>query len=54
MDEEKQIVVNQGGTSRYLVKCQKCGYEWLARRPDPKRCALCNNLKPNKSFKHVR
>ena len=31
------------GLKRYLVKCAKCGYEWLAHTPNPSRCALCNN-----------
>lgn len=31
------------GFKRYLVKCKKCGYEWLARTEHPTRCALCNN-----------
>lgn len=33
---------------RYLVKCEKCGYEWLARTPNPKYCALCGNPHPEK------
>lgn len=33
----------RGITKRYLVKCAKCGYEWLAYTPKPARCALCNN-----------
>lgn len=35
------------GLKRYLVKCVKCGYEWLAHDPNPTRCALCNNPNPN-------
>jgi hypothetical protein len=31
------------GLKRYLVKCVKCGYEWLAYNPNPNWCALCNN-----------
>lgn len=41
-----------GGIKRYLVKCSKCGYEWLARTPNPQRCALCNN--PNINQPKVR
>ena len=37
---------------RYLVKCAKCGYEWLARDEKPKRCALCHNLNPDIPYKY--
>ena len=33
---------NTFSLKRYLVKCSKCGYEWLARTENPERCALCN------------
>jgi ribosomal protein L37E len=33
---------------RFLVKCQKCGYEWLSFTEHPKRCSFCNNPNPEK------
>jgi len=26
-----------------LVTCQKCGYTWLPRKPDPKECPECKS-----------
>lgn len=46
------MTVNKVG-NRYLVKCAKCGYEWLARTPEPKRCALCNNTNINEPKKRT-
>jgi predicted Zn-ribbon and HTH transcriptional regulator len=43
------------GLKRYLVHCNKCGYEWLAYKPNPTRCALCNNpnIEKEKVRKHI-
>lgn len=39
---------------RYMAECKKCGYQWLARTPQPKRCPLCNNLNPDAPRKYKR
>lgn len=31
------------GFKRYHVRCVKCGYEWMAYKENPVRCASCNN-----------
>lgn len=37
---------------RYLVTCKKCGYQWLAQKPNPKYCALCANPHPEEERKY--
>jgi len=41
-------MTNAEGFRRYHVKCVKCNWEWMARTPEPERCALCNNPHINK------
>lgn len=45
---DKKGETEMTGLKRYMVKCLKCGYEWLAHDPNPSRCALCNNPNPSK------
>lgn len=48
MAEER--VIKQGARTKYIIKCAKCGYEWLSYSPKPKRCANCNNVDPSKPY----
>ena len=50
--ESEQNKVQKVGLNRYLVRCVKCGYEWLAYNPQPKRCALCGCLSPDKPSRY--
>ena len=38
----KGICINKGGIME-LLKCKRCGYEWLPRTPDPKVCPYCKS-----------
>lgn len=39
---------------RYLVKCLKCGHEWLAQSEHPRYCARCHNPNPEQPRKNKR
>jgi hypothetical protein len=50
--EDKCSYPQEIGYQKWVVKCLKCGYVWVARTESPKRCALCNNLNPSEPRKY--